>query len=337
MNKDVKLLLRKQGYALAGLEGGVKLCTWLKKSLKDEGHCYKQEFYGVESHRCLQCAPCINTCSHKCVFCWRPTQFTDMNSKKFIINAKEKGLTSREVVKELVNEMISAQRRLIQGFKGNPKTNQKKFEEALNPSLAAISLSGEPTLYPFLPELIEEFKSRNIKTFLVSNGTNPNMIQKLINDARPSQLYITLPACDEKIYLKTCNPLVHNGFKLIKKTLKILGKHPEVRSVIRLTLVKNVNMFVDVRLKECAEKYARLISLAKPWFIECKAYVRVGNSRERTVYENMPSHKDVKEFSIALSNELKKLGLNYPLKLEKKDSRVTLLTDRKDNMFFKEN
>ena len=111
-------------------------------------------------------------------------------------------------------------------------------------------------------------------------------------------------------------------------------------------------LFTDSRYteqakKECPEfkiipdepkkSNARLISLAKPWFIECKAYVRVGNSRERTVYENMPSHKDVKEFSIALSNELKKLGLNYPLKLEKKDSRVTLLTDRKDNMFFKEN
>ncbi len=332
MNKDVELLLKKQGYALVGFEGGVKLCTWLKKSLKNEGHCYKQEFYGVKSHRCLQCAPGVNTCSHKCVFCWRPTQFTDAGMNKFIKDCKEKGFSKESIVKELVNEMIEAQRKLIQGFKGNPRTDKKKFEEALNPSLAAISLSGEPTLYPFLPELIKEFKLRGIKTFIVSNGTNPSMIQRLINEARPTQLYVTLPACDEDMYKKVCNPLFPNGFNLLKKTLRILGNNSRVRSVIRLTLVKGLNMFVDNGLNECVEKYAKLIALAKPWFIECKAYVRVGNSRERTSYDNMPSHKDIKEFSVALSHELKKLGLNYPLKLEKKDSRVILLTSRDDNM-----
>ena len=43
----------------------------------------------------------------------------------------------------------------------------------------AISLTGEPTLYPKLPELIKEIHSRGKTSFLVTNGQHPEVLQKL--------------------------------------------------------------------------------------------------------------------------------------------------------------
>ena len=40
---------------------------------------------------------------------------------------------------------------------------ERSFEEAANPRHAAISLAGEPTLYPRLGELIQEFRDRHIR------------------------------------------------------------------------------------------------------------------------------------------------------------------------------
>ncbi|MFQ5986189.1 MAG: 4-demethylwyosine synthase TYW1, partial [Thermoplasmata archaeon] len=47
-------LLEKQGYKLIGSHSGVKLCHWTKQSLKHDRGCYKQHFYGIDSHRCMQ-------------------------------------------------------------------------------------------------------------------------------------------------------------------------------------------------------------------------------------------------------------------------------------------
>jgi len=58
---------------------------------------------------------------------------------------------------------IIAQRKLLSGFKGNEKINMEKWKEAQNPDQFAISLIGEPTLYPKLAELILELRKQKIK------------------------------------------------------------------------------------------------------------------------------------------------------------------------------
>ena len=130
--------------------------------------------------------------------------------------------------------------------------DKKRYKEAQKPKHFAISLAGEPTLYPKLPELIKEIHSRNMTSFLVTNGTNPSMIKKLIKN-QPTQLYLTLPAPDEKTYEKVCSPLARNQWKKIIETSKLLKKFK--RSTIRLTLVKGFNMIKP-------EKYAELIDKA---------------------------------------------------------------------------
>jgi tRNA wybutosine-synthesizing protein 1 len=70
-------------------------------------------------------------------------------------------------------------------------------------------------------------------------------------------------------------------------------------------------------------KYAKLIKIAEPDFIESKGYVFVGGSRQRLAIENMPTHEEIKQFALELNKHL-----DYDLAGEKTDSRVVLLSSR---------
>ncbi|MFH1055894.1 MAG: 4-demethylwyosine synthase TYW1, partial [Candidatus Altiarchaeota archaeon] len=74
--EGLKGVLAKQRYSLVGGHSAVKPCLWLGKSLRGEGFCYKQKFYGIESHRCMQMTPAVGWCTQRCVFCWRNTEYT---------------------------------------------------------------------------------------------------------------------------------------------------------------------------------------------------------------------------------------------------------------------
>ena len=67
-------------------------------------------------------------------------------------------------------------------------------------------------------------------------------------------------------------------------------------------------------------KYAELIKLAEPDFVEVKGYVHVGESQKRLPRESMPDHEEIKNFSEKLSSEL-----GYSLAGEQEKSRVVLL------------
>ncbi len=49
---------------------------------------------------------------------------------------------------EVIKGCIDAQLKILSGYKGNQKTNMEKYRETITPKHAAISLAGEPTLYP---------------------------------------------------------------------------------------------------------------------------------------------------------------------------------------------
>lgn len=293
--------LERQGYRIVGNHSAIKVCMWTKQAIRKKDVCYKNIFYGINSHRCIQMTPSLLFCTHRCVWCWRDIEWT---------SGKWKGKVDSP--KEIVEGCIKEQKKILQGFKGNKKADKKRIEESLKPMHFAISLSGEPTLYPKLPELIKELKKRKITSFFVTNGTNPEMLEKLIKTKNfPTQTYLTLPAPNEKIYQKLCSPLVKASWKKILKSLSLLKKFK--RSTIRMTLVKNLNMLNP-------EEYAELIKTANPDFLEVKAYMWVGYSRKRLSIQNMPLHPDIKEFAKKLS---KLTG--YKIIDEKPNSRVVLL------------
>jgi len=177
-------------------------------------------------------------------------------------------------------------------------------------------LDGEPTTYPYLQHMIEEFHAHGMTTFLVTNGTYPERLETM--NPLPTQLYVSLSANNEEMFVKTQHPTQGKiMWKNILRTISILPRL-ETRKVIRLTMVKNLNM-------EAPEKYAELISKAKPHFIEVKGWSAIGQSRERMPTTRMPTFSEVLDFC----KELEKFLPDYKFADSQEDARVGLLVNQK--------
>ncbi len=297
MKEQLARILEKQQYRTYGEHAAVKLCHWMRQSLLYGRHCYKQEFYGIRSHRCLQMTPVVNQCTHNCLFCWRVQGFEADPS----VWSEPEGM---------LEDFVARQKLLISGFKGDERCKPEMWREASEPRHVAISLAGEPTMYPYLGELIEACHRRGMSTFLVTNGTLPEVLERL--DPLPTQLYVTVAAPTEEVYRRICSPRIPDGWERLLRTLDLLPSI-DTRTVIRHTLVQNWNIGWE-------EEYAALDKVADPLFIEPKGYVFVGDSRKRMSLANMPSHATVAEFGRRLGDLL-----GFEILKEKDDSRVVLL------------
>jgi len=211
---------------------------------------------------------------------------------------------------QVLDACIAEQRKLVSGFGGDPRCSREMWNESREPRQVAISLSGEPTMYPYLSDFIALCHRRGMTTFLVTNGTFPDVLEKM--DALPTQLYVTVAAPNEEVYKRLCVPRISDGWSRLRRTLELFPSLG-TRTVIRHTLVKDWNVGWE-------DEYAQLDALADPMFIEPKGYVFVGDSRRRMTMDNMPPHSDICEFSRKLGD---RLGMEV-LK-ERKDSRVALL------------
>ncbi|MBI2542010.1 4-demethylwyosine synthase TYW1 [Candidatus Woesearchaeota archaeon] len=299
---DVILMLKKQQYEVVGNHTRVKTCHWTKSDLRGEGGCYKSKFYGISSSQCIQMTPTF-ICNNACVFCWRDLRYHTEPAMQ--IGIDEPGL--------IVEGTIEAQRKLLSGFGGNEKTPHEKFENAMNPKHVAISLDGEPTLYPKLAELIREYKKNGFSTFVVSNGLLPEKIEKLIEEP-PTQIYISVDAPNEELFNIIDRPIIKNAWQGLLRTLSLLPElRQNTRTVLRFTLIKNMNMVN-------AEQWAEIIRLSMPLFVEVKAYMWVGYSRERLEQSNMPLHNEVREFASEIAKHA-----DYKIIDEHEPSRVVLL------------
>lgn len=301
LNKKQIEKLESSGYRFVGSHNhaAAKICHWTKQSILDKGVCYKEKFYGIESHRCLQMAPAVPNCQQKCEFCWRDLSYTQTQWEG-----------EYDDPKTIIDEAVKAQNNLLCGFFGNDKANKEKLEESKTPTNAAISLAGEPMLYPEIDELIAEFNRRNFTTFVVSNGQCVDKLKNLENE--PYQLYLSLDAPTKKIYNDVCQPQISEGWDNLNQSLDTLASFNS-RTCIRTTCVKGRNMTNP-------EKYAELIKKASPDFVEIKAYMCVGSSRHRLTPDNMPTFDEVKSFA-------QKIGENCGKKIvnESEVSRVVLL------------
>lgn len=301
LNKKQVEKLESSGYRFVGSHNhaAAKICHWTKQSILDKGVCYKEKFYGIESHRCLQMAPAVPNCQQKCEFCWRDLSYTQTQWEG-----------EYDDPKTIIDEAVKAQNNLLCGFFGNDKANKEKLEESKTPTNAAISLAGEPMLYPEIDELIAEFNRRNFTTFVVSNGQCVDKLKNLENE--PYQLYLSLDAPTKKIYNDVCQPQISEGWDNLNQSLDTVASFNS-RTCIRTTCVKGRNMTNP-------EKYAELIKKASPDFVEIKAYMCVGSSRHRLTPDNMPTFDEVKSFA-------QKIGENCGKKIvnESEVSRVVLL------------
>ncbi|MHA1263156.1 MAG: 4-demethylwyosine synthase TYW1 [Candidatus Freyarchaeota archaeon] len=306
---EVAKLLKKQKYQIVGRHSAVKKCRWLHNSLVQNRHCYKQEWYNIKSHRCLQMTPTVIYCTNRCLSCWR-VEPGDHGYEWDQLAIRNLEVDSPE---EIVEGCLNAQRRILSGFKpsSHPKVSWDKWREAMEPKHAAISLAGEPTLYPYLSGLIEEFHRRGMTTFLVTNGNMPEVLAEI---TEPAQLYVSVYGWSESVYRRVCRPLLKDAWGRLMETLELLSSF-KCPTVMRLTLTNGLNF-------SNPEEYAKLVVKANPTYVECKSYVSVGSSILRGLgAKNMIRAESIKNFAekVAECSGYRVIGHSVP-------SRVTLLS-----------
>lgn len=287
--------LLKQGYQFfsKASTAALKPCMWCKRALAGGEMCYKHQFYGIDSHRCVQMTPTLR-CNQRCLFCWRSFEHEPQEAEE----------CSPETILAGIHKY---QKKALAGYNAvlDNTVTEARWKEALDPRHVAISLSGEPTLYSRLPELIDLFKSKGYTTFLVSNGTKPEVLKK----CHPFQMYVSLDAPDRETYEAVCRPS-GDYWERVQESLQLLRSR---RSAVRVTLVKGLNDFAP-------ERYAAILQDTGASFVEIKGYMYLGYSRNRLARENMPEHAEVRSFAERIA-----AVCDYRFKDENKLSRVVVL------------
>lgn len=312
--EEVRKKLEKMNYGLVGETSAVQICRWTKNSLRGEGGCWKEKFYGVKSSGCVQMTPSVMWCENKCLHCWRPIEMNLGTS-----------LPEVDDPVEILDGIVEKRREMLQGMKGNSKVCKETFEEDIEPSLFTMSLSGEPTLYPRLGEMFAEIRRRGKVSFLVTNGLNPDVIRGLENapNELPTQLVISTNAPNEDLFLKWHRSSVKGAWGKFNECLDVMRSlEGKVRRVIRLTLVKSGEEgefgSVSNMSEENVDEYVGLIRRANPDFVHVKGYKAVGYAKDRMGYDNQVWHDEVREFALKI---LEKLD-GYSIKAEEERSCV---------------
>jgi tRNA wybutosine-synthesizing protein 1 len=298
-DQDLSADLADQGYQLVGKHSAVKLCYWSRESLERGRDCYKGRFYGIESHRCLQMSPAIDSCNLSCRFCWRNQGWENDDT-----------MEAYDDPERLLERSIEAQRRILSGFKGDPTVPLDRWTEAQTPRHIAISLTGEPTLYPRMNRFLELCHEKGITTFLVTNGTHPDALRAL--EPLPTQLYVSVTAPNEEIFRRLTRPAQDDAWARLRESLEVV-RGLRTRRVVRHTLVRGWNL-------GWAGAYAELDSTARPDFIEPKGYVYMGRSRQRLGQAHVPEHEEIAAFARHLSRRT-----GYTVLDESPESKVVLL------------
>jgi tRNA wybutosine-synthesizing protein 1 len=299
--------LEKEKYHLVGSHSVYKKCHWTHEALTSNRYCYKGKFYGIESHRCVQMSPSAAWCWFRCIHCWR------LEPEDIGLDWDETKIPYEDEPEIIVEQSIEEHKRAVSGYFGREGVSKEKVVEAMNPKHVAISLTGEPTLYSRLGELIKEYHKRGLTTFLVTSGVRPDILASL--EEEPTQLFVSLQAPNEKKHKLINRPIVANSWNLVMETLKMLPSFSSP-TVIRMTMIKGFNMS-----EEDANEFAKIIEIAQPTYIEVKAYMHVGPSTYRLTKDAMPRHSEIREFAKLLSSLT-----GYKILSEHVPSRIVLLS-----------
>lgn len=305
--------LTKQGYTIVGTHSGVKICRWTKSALRGRGSCYKNSFYGIASHLCMETTPSLS-CSNKCVFCWRhgtnPVSTTwrwQVDDPNLIFQGAKEGHYKK-----------------IKMMRGVPGVRSDRFEEAMRIRHCALSLVGEPIFYPHINEFLDLLHGERISSFLVCNAQHP---QQLRDVKRLTQLYVSIDASNKESLRKIDRPLHRDFWERFQSCLDILREKRFVqRTVFRLTLVKGFNIEDEV------EGYVNLVAKGLPCFIEVKGVTYCGTSTSANAgltMQNVPFYEEVATFVEALNVALAKRGLEYGIAAEHAHSCCILLASNR--------
>jgi tRNA wybutosine-synthesizing protein 1 len=289
-------------YKLVGTHSAVKLCRWQKAMMRGRGGCYKYTFYGIESHRCMEATPSLG-CANKCTFCWR------LNSNPTI---KEWNFLTDEPV-ALVDQLIEAHQGLVHNASGMAGAITERVDEAMTPRHCALSLVGEPIIYPRISEFTARLHERHISTFLVNNGQFPEAIRDLMPI---TQLYLSVDAANRVDMKQLDRPVFVDFWERFQRSVDFM-KAKKGRTVFRLTLIEGHNM-------DDMQGYADTVLRGMPDMVELKQVTPAfqgGNSPFRL--NNVPTWERVLEFGKTLCNTIG--GEEYEVVAAHEHSKCLLL------------
>ncbi|GAX20868.1 tRNA wybutosine-synthesizing protein 1 [Fistulifera solaris] len=302
--------LKKEGYKLIGTHSAVKLCRWTKHQLRGRGGCYKHTFYGITSYQCMEATPSL-ACANKCVFCWR--HHKNPVGKEWRWKTDDPQFIVEQAVQTHVN--------MIKETKGIPGVQMDRWKEAHTVRHCALSLVGEPIMYPRINEFLSELHHREISTFLVTNGQHPQAIESLLPI---TQLYVSVDAPTKESLIAIDRPLFQDAWDRLKQSLVSL-KNKGQRTVARLTVVKGWN-------SDEVSGYAKLIALGHVSLVEIKGVTFCGKSDASNLnMSNSPWHHEVVDLAKTLQAELNRIRETdnavpqYDLACEHKHSCSVLL------------
>lgn len=292
--------------------------------------------YGIASHRCMEMTPSL-ACANKCVFCWR--HHDNPVGTSFTWEVDEAA--------QLLREALAAHRSMINEARGIQGALAERVAEGMEPRHCALSLVGEPIMYPRINQFVHELHLRRISSFLVTNAQFPDALRAL----RPvTQLYLSIdaptkeqlqvrrpparprrasrtsraPAYAARVHRGRCRlqavdrPIFEDFWERFLECIRILAEKPE-RTVFRLTLVNGWNL-------DQIGAYAELVALGRPDFVEIKGVTYCGKSDASPLtIKNCPFHEEVRKYSADLCARICAAGGSYGVASEHAHSNSVLL------------
>ena len=151
---------------------------------------------------------------------------------------------------------------LPEKIKNQPKISEKEFFDFLKERKTLLEglvlCGGEPTYHKELPDLIKKIKKLGFLVKLDTNGSNPKMIKKLIDNKLIDYVAMDVKLPKEK-YPKIYGKRVK--IKNIEESIKIL-KEGKIDGEFRTTIVPKILQKEDIL------KIARWIRPAKKYYLQ---------------------------------------------------------------------
>jgi tRNA wybutosine-synthesizing protein 1 len=304
LNPRLRAGLTKQGYSLFGTHSGVKLCRWTKSMIRGRGGCYKHTFYGISSLSCMEMTPSL-ACANKCVFCWRHHTNPTTREWRWDYDPPE----------FLLSQALANHAQMVKALRGVPGVTPEKMQEAERVRHCALSLVGEPILYPEINKLVGMMHEKGISSFMVTNAQFPDRIEQL----KPvTQLYVSIDAGNAASLKAIDRPIFEDFWERYLECIKRIAEKKQ-RTVFRLTLVKKYNL-------EEIDDYSKLVLMGRPDFIEVKGVTFCGDGGSGGLtMENVPFHEEVMTFCKQLEA---RISDRYAIACEHEHSCCILLAKR---------
>ena len=152
---------------------------------------------------------------------------------------------------------------LVLDFANMEPYSEEEIFEHLNKrknTLNGVCITGgEPTLQADLPEFIKKVKDLGLLVKLDSNGTNPDMIRKLLDDKLLDYIAMDIKHCKERYNEVAC--MKNYNIKPIEESVNII-MNSDIDYEFRTTVVSQFHEIQDI------EKIGKWIAGAKRYFLQ---------------------------------------------------------------------